>query len=148
MFVICYLLFVTLSCFSSSCTLYHWCFIADWHDHCGLDHGCHFTDASCNCLFCSTFLIHHAHLTNLRAKKQQLPGLDMWSIILQVANEAAIGQVLHHQTHTEATCKQLTETLAFKLNYISSHSLKIHQDCCVIWLGGMTMWHGVCVKPK
>lgn len=52
-------------------------------------------------------------------------------VFLQVANEAAIGKVLHHQTHTEATCKQVTIkfwVLFIVLNYVSMHPLDILQD--------------------
>lgn len=45
-------------------------------------------------------------LTDLGSKEQHPPCVDLMSVVFQVANEAAIRQVLHHQTHTESTCKQ------------------------------------------
>lgn len=47
-----------------------------------------------------------SYLTDLRSKKQHPPGVDVMSVTIQVANEAAVGEVFHHQTHTEATCEQ------------------------------------------
>lgn len=50
--------------------------------------------------------IFKSYLTNLRSKKQQPLCVDFVLVLFQVANEAAVGQVLHHQTHSEAPCSQ------------------------------------------
>ena len=70
-----------------------------------------------------------SYLTDLRSKKQHPPGVNVMSVTIQVANEAAVGEVLHHQTHTEATCEraiikiiQQKENL-FKLRRCSTSSL-------------------------
>lgn len=52
------------------------------------------------------FILSESYLTDLRGKKQHPPGVDVMPVTVQVANKAAVGQVLHHQTHTEATCEQ------------------------------------------
>lgn len=46
------------------------------------------------------------YLTNLRSKQQQSLCVDFMLVLLQEANQAAVGQVLHHQTHSEAPCIQ------------------------------------------
>lgn len=50
--------------------------------------------------------ISASYLTDLRREEQHPPGVDVVSVILQVADEAAIRQVLHHQAHAEATWEQ------------------------------------------
>lgn len=59
-------------------------------------------------LFRPITVTFHPYLANLRSKKQQPLCDDFMSVIFQVANQAAVGQVLHHQTHSEAPCTQGT----------------------------------------